>query len=74
MAAIISSNLQEAQYDEAQELLIVTFKNGTRYAYKPVNGELYASFAATFDGTGPVSAGKFFSANIRSLPCEKLEE
>lgn len=70
---IVSSNLEAAAYNPATKKLVVKFKNGTRYRYSDVSPELYADFAATFDGTG-ASAGSFFSKQIRFLTNEKLED
>ena len=67
-----SSNLKSASYDEATKIMIVNFQNGTSYRYANVPEELWSRFETTVNENG--SAGKFFHANIRNLPCEKVEE
>ena len=71
---IKSTNLGAANYDAATQMLIVQFKNGTQYRYPKVSPELYREFEATFGGENGASAGKFFHANIKHLPCDKIEE
>lgn len=71
---INSSNLDEASYDTAARLLIVKFKNGTAYCYPDFPAGLYAEFEKTFTGENGLSAGRFFSQVIRSLPSEKIED
>lgn len=71
---IVSSNLKSANYDPASKDLIITFKAGTRYKYPNFSPELYKEFERTFDGSDGRSAGKFFHANIRSLPNEKIKD
>ncbi len=71
---IKSSNLKSAEYDAETEVLIVEFKNETRYQYPDVAAPLYADFEKTFDGEDGRSAGKYFHKHIRPLPCDKIEE
>jgi hypothetical protein len=70
---IVSSNLAAAAYDPATQQLVVRFKNGTAYRYSNISPELYADFAATFDGKNG-SAGSFFAKQIRFLMNEKIED
>lgn len=69
---IKSSNLEAAKYEDGT--LFVKFKNGTEYSYQNISPELYKEFEETFSGENGKSAGKFFSAHIRHLPSEKVEE
>lgn len=71
---ITSSNLKAAAYDAAKQELTVEFKSGAKYRYPEVSENLYRRFEANFDGKDGRSAGKFFHAEIRDLPAEKLEE
>ncbi len=69
-----SGNIVAAGYGAETQTLVVEFKGGKKYRYPNVSPELWQKFETTFGGTGNISAGKFFFANIRSLPCEKIEE
>lgn len=71
---IKSSNLEAANYNAAMQILYVRFKNGTEYCYHNISPALYAEFEKTFDGANGASAGKIFNANIKHLPCEKVED
>lgn len=71
---IISSNLDSANYDDETNVLFVKFKNGTEYFYPNISVELYKQFEETFSGENGKSAGKFFNANIKYLPCEKVAQ
>lgn len=71
---INSSNLEAAAYDEETRVLTVEFKNGSKYKYPEFPLDLYKDFEATFSGENGKSAGKFFYAKIRHLPCEPVEE
>ena len=66
-----SSNLVAADFNAENKVLIVEFKGGTKYSYPNFPPELYAEFEKTFDGSS--SGGKFFNAQIRNMPCEKLD-
>lgn len=70
--SINSSNLNSANYNAGMQLLYVKFKNGTKYFYPDFSPELYNQFEETFSGENGKSAGKFFAANIKHLPCEKV--
>jgi len=67
-----SSNLKFASWDDETNELIVEFQNGTSYKYPNVPETLWNEFSKTVNENG--SAGKFFSANIKHLPCEQIEE
>ncbi|MBS1793361.1 MAG: KTSC domain-containing protein [Acidobacteria bacterium] len=69
---VTSSNIKAAGYSENSRTLVVEFKSGKRYRYANISPELWKQFEATFDGSQ--SAGKFFNANIRPLPCEPIED
>jgi hypothetical protein len=71
---VVSSNIESAGYSADTETLVVQFKGGKKYKYPNVQRGLWEEFSATFDGTNGKSAGKFFHANIRSLPGEPVEE
>ncbi|HQU85918.1 MAG TPA: KTSC domain-containing protein [Pyrinomonadaceae bacterium] len=71
---INSSNLEAAAYDEETKALIIEFKNGSKYKYPEFPLNLWTDFEATFSGEDGKSAGKFFFAKIRHLPCEQVEE
>lgn len=71
---IVSSNLKAAKYDAETKEMIVRFKNETAYKYPNIDDHLWNEFESQFDGEDGRSAGKFFHANIRHRPCEKLEE
>lgn len=72
--SIVSSNLDSAAYSANSKTMFVRFKNGTTYRYPSVANKIWQEFEATFSGEDGKSAGKFFNAHIRSLPCEKVEE
>jgi hypothetical protein len=57
---LASSNLESVRYDDAAQVLEVTFKNGGTFSYQNVSAELYAGLIAA------PSIGKFFHANIRN--------
>lgn len=67
-----SSNLIFASWNDETKELIVKFHNGTSYKYPNVSEDLWNEFSKTVNENG--SAGKFFNANIKHLPCEKIEE
>lgn len=69
---IKSSNLEAACYNGTSKEMVVRFKGGNEYRYFDISEKLWNEFADTFSGDGGKSAGKFFSANIRHLPCEKV--
>jgi hypothetical protein len=71
---INSSNLEAACYNGTSKEMIVQFKGGTQYRYFDIPQELWNEFADTFSGEDGKSAGKFFHANIRQLPNEKIED
>lgn len=71
---IKSNNLEAACYDPQTNILIVKFKNGTSYQYPNFPADVYRQFEERFDGADGKSAGQFFSAYIRHLPNEKVEE
>lgn len=68
---IKSSNLIEAQYDDATKKLQVRFKNGL-YEYEGVKPEVYGKFAETFQSD--VSSGQYFAKYIRPLKYTKIPE
>lgn len=70
---IVSSNLESASYDETTSELTVTFKGGRTHKYPDFPQELWKEFQKLFDGKLG-SAGKFFQANIKDLPNERLGE
>jgi hypothetical protein len=70
---IVSSNLDAAAYDPKAKVLVIRFKNGTSYRYPKFPQDLWKKFEKTFDGKDGRSAGKFFFAEIRQLPSEKIE-
>lgn len=70
---IVSSNLDSAAYDAENGTIIVRLKNGSAYAYADCGEELWNDFKATFDGKDGRSAGKFFHAQVKALPYEKLD-
>lgn len=71
---IKSSNLEAANYNAGTKVLLVKFRNGTEYCYPNVSATLAGNFERTFEGANGASAGKFFNANIKHLPCEKVEK
>lgn len=71
---IVSSNLDAAGYDAATKTLVVRFKSGASYKYPNFDPALYAAFETQFSGDNGKSAGKFFHANIKNLPCKKVTE
>lgn len=71
---IISSNLNAASYDESKQLLVVEFRSGAKYSYANFSATLWTQFWKTFEGKDGNSAGRFFQANIRHLPSEKVED
>jgi len=69
---IVSSNLESAAFDAKGRKAVIRFNNGTAYEYTKFMPSLWTKFQKTFDGkTG--SAGKFFFANIKKLPCTQLD-
>jgi hypothetical protein len=69
--SINSSNLEEASYDSDNRQMVVSFKNGMKWRYFDVPAEIWAGFTQTVSDGG--SVGKYFHANIRRLPGEKVE-
>lgn len=61
MPSLNSSMITAADYDEATQTLVVTFKAGTRYAYSGVPESEYEALVSAS------SAGQFFLANIRDV-------
>jgi hypothetical protein len=53
-----SSNLVRTEYDTESKLLVVEFKNGTKYEYENVPHQLYTQFRSA------PSQGSFFSSKI----------
>jgi hypothetical protein len=53
-----SSNLVRTEYDTETKLLVVEFKNGTKYEYENIPHQLYTQFR------GAPSQGSFFSSKI----------
>ena len=53
-----SSNLIRTEYDTETKLLVVEFKNGTKYEYENVPHQLYTQFRSA------PSQGSFFSSKI----------
>jgi hypothetical protein len=53
-----SSNLVRTEYDTESKLLVVEFKNGTKYEYENVPHQLYTQFRMA------PSQGSFFSSKI----------
>jgi hypothetical protein len=58
--AVNSSHIADVAYNEADQTLIVTWKNGRRYEYTNVPKNLYEEFLSA------PSQGKFFNENIRN--------
>lgn len=73
MKQIKSSNLHSANYESGTRKLTVNFQNGSSYEYPNVPSDLYNRFEETFSGENGKSAGKFFNAEIKHLPCEKVK-
>lgn len=71
---VTSSNIAAAGYSAETETLVVEFRSGAKYKYPNIPLDQWKDFEATFDGTEGRSAGKFFNAKFRDLPCEKDEE
>lgn len=66
---IDSSDLKRSIYDESTKELIIEFKKGTKYGYKPVSEMIYQKFLTSS------SQGKFFVAaikNNREIVCSKI--
>lgn len=72
--SIVSSNLDSAAYDVENEKIVLRFQNGSQYAYPNCDETLWNDFKATFDGKEGRSAGKFLHAQLKALPCEKLDD
>ncbi|MBK8810703.1 MAG: KTSC domain-containing protein [Acidobacteria bacterium] len=70
---VVSSNISGAGYDPEARVLTVIFKSGAGHRYPDFPADKWAEFSATFDGTNG-SAGKYFHANIRHLPNERIED
>jgi hypothetical protein len=73
MKQIKSSNLHSASYNSVTKELTVNFHNGSTYKYPNVSTSLNDRFEETFSGENGKSAGKFFNAEIKHLPCEKVK-
>lgn len=71
---IVSSNLDSAAYDAANEKIIVRFQNGTAYAYPNCSGDLWKDFKTQFDGKKGRSAGKFLNTQLRPRPYDKIDD
>ncbi len=70
---IVSSNLAEGRYDAKTRMLDIKFKSDATEAFRyKVMPSLAKKFMATGDGKKG-SAGKFFAAEIKGLPFEKIE-
>jgi len=70
---IVSSNLAEGRYDKASRMLDIKFKKDAKDAFRyKVMPSVARKFMETWDGKKG-SAGKFFAANIKGLPFEKIE-
>lgn len=67
-----SSNIAAAGYDPASQTLVVQFASGKKYRYPNVSQFTWDEFAGTFAGDLGKSAGKYFAANLRTLPCEQI--
>lgn len=66
---IESSDLKRSIYDETTKELIIEFKKGTKYGYKPVSEMIYQKFLSSS------SQGKFFVAVIKhdkDIKCSKI--
>jgi hypothetical protein len=55
---IQSSNIVRTEYDTQTEIMIVEFKNGSRFEYEKVPHKIYSQFRLA------ESQGKFFSSSI----------
>ena len=60
---IASSNISEAGYDEAAQVLEVMFKDGRIYQYFDVPANIFESLKNPGDST----PGKFFHSNIKGI-------
>jgi hypothetical protein len=61
-----SSMLKEAAFDRSTDSIIIKFKNDSVYSYKEASEELFNKLLEA------ESIGKFFIANIKILPFEKI--
>ena len=59
MTPLKSSLLSAADYDDARQILTLTFRNGTTYTYPDVSHDVFR------DLTSAESAGQFFQQVIR---------
>ena len=59
MPKLVSRNLASADYDSADRLLTIEFKNGSKYIYADVDESIYEGLLAA------PSKGKFFISEVR---------
>lgn len=71
---IVSTNLESAAYDAAEQTITVRFKSGTAYKYSNATAKIWTDFQKQFDGKQGRSAGKFFQSTIRVMQCEKIDD
>jgi lysyl-tRNA synthetase class 2 len=65
---VVSEAIRDISYDEARAKLFVRFRDGDRYVYVGVPGEVHRSFIEA------PSKGAFFAREIRDqYPYNKLE-
>ncbi len=67
-----SSNLRAFAYDPYTFELFIQFHRGNVYTYPPAPESLYRGLKATLEDGG--SVGRFFTAEIRRLPCRQLTD
>lgn len=60
-----SSNIREAQFDPSTLQLVITFKNGTRYAYESFPLDLWMEYDTAR------SVGQYFAQQIRPMFTER---
>lgn len=63
-----SSNIAAATYDDVSLSLVVVFHRGARYRYCDVPPATWQGLVAA------ESAGRYFHANIKPLPTERMED
>lgn len=62
-----------ASYNRVKNELVLTFHNGVKYRYPGVLPEVVEPlFAEAATPEGAISAGKWFHANMRKQPCERV--
>lgn len=57
---LFSTAVADVEYDELNEDLTITFKDGTTYTYESVPYDVYSGLLSAG------SAGQYFNANIRN--------